>query len=301
MERVSVVIVNWNTGKLLSQCLASLEALPERSMIQHVVIVDNASTDTSIVQAKPIIDRSRFILLLQHENIGFAAANNIGISYIQNHTGEQNHILLLNPDTIVHPHAVEHMIIALVSDITIAVVGPRILEITGEIQPSVRKFPTRTVFFLYFLKLHLFFRYTSIWRNYMMSECDYTRQQTVDQVMGAALLMRNTVLKNSGLLDEGFWIWFEEVDYCKRVQDAGLRVLYTPAAEITHIGAASFHQLVGIRKTKPFLDSALYYIRKHMGIFSYLFFLALYPLAIVIALVASIAHMQQKDNNKSRL
>lgn len=301
MEQVSVVIVNWNTGKLLSQCLASLEKIPERSMIRHVVIVDNASSDTSREQAKPVIDRSGYILLIQHENIGFAAANNIGISYIQDHAGEQDHILLLNPDTIVHPHAIEHMIIALMSDITIGVVGPMLLESDGTIQPSIRRFPSCTVLFLQFLKLHLIFQHTSIWRNYMMSEFDYTRQQTVDQVMGAALLIRNTVLKNSGLLDEGFWVWFEEVDYCKRVQDAGLRVLYTPVAEITHIGAASFHQLVGIRKTKPFLNSALYYIRKHMGIISYVLFLALYPLAIAIALVASIAHVQQKNDNTSRL
>lgn len=301
MEQLSVVIVNWNTGKLLAECLEFLERLPEKSIIRHVLIIDNASSDNSLMQAKTVADRAGFTILPQSKNLGFAKANNIGITYIQEHGGSDDHILLLNPDTIVHPHAIENMLAVLCSDTTIGIVGPILLETNGATQPSVRLFPTLPIFVLLFLKLHRIFLNTQIWINYMMASFDYTRQQQVDQVMGAAFLVRNTLIDTIGLLDEGFWIWFEEVDYCKRAQDAGFAVVYTPDASITHYKGTSFNQLIGLKKTQPLLKSSLRYAKKHLGIVAYIVLLILYPFALVIAALASGEHMRQKKENESRL
>ncbi len=301
MEPVSVIIVNWNTGKLLKECLESIENLPERGSIRHIVIVDNASNDTSLAQAKIVADRLGCTFLLQHENIGFAKANNIGIRYIQEHGGLDDHILLLNPDTTVHPNAIENMINVLVSQKNIGVVGPKLLEPTGDTQPSVRSFPTFSIFALLFLKLHRVFSYTTAWKKYTQTNFDYDKQKSVDQVMGAAFLIHTTILQKIGLLDENFWIWFEEVDYCKRVQDAGFEVVYTPDASLTHYKGTSFNQLVGIKKTKPFLDSSLHYAKKHLGIGAYVVLLILYPVAILIAIVASFNHLKQQAENNKKL
>lgn len=301
MEQLSVIIVNWNTGKLLRLCLESLERLPEKSMVRHVLIIDNASSDNSLMQAKTVADRAGFTILTQSENLGFTKANNIGIKYIHEHSGADDHILLLNPDTIVHPHAIENMLTVLLSDTSIGIVGPKLLEANGDIQPSVRLFPTLSIFILLFIKLHRIFSNTKTWRSYMMADFDYTKQQNVDQVMGAALLIRNTLLQQIGLLDEGFWIWFEEVDYCKCTQDAGFAVLYTPHASITHYKGTSFNQLVGLTKTQPLLNSSLRYAQKHLGIVAYIVLLILYPLALIIAALASGEHMRQKKVNTSRL
>ncbi len=301
MASVSIIIVNWNTGKLLRECLESLENLPERSMLHSVVIVDNASVDTSIAQAQDVADRAGFTILAQDNNLGFAKANNVGIAYAQAHGGANDHILLLNPDTVADPHSIENMVSVFSSDTAIGIVGPKLLEATGEVQPSVRSFPTFTVLALLFLKLHRVFSNTAVWKKYVQLNFDYTKQQAVDQVMGAAFLIRNTLINKIGLLDEGFWIWFEEVDYCKRAKNAGFDVLYSPSASITHYKGTSFNQLVGLKKTKPLLDSSLRYARKHLGIGAYVALCILYPIGIAIALLASVAHVAQKAKNKKRL
>lgn len=301
MEQVSVVIVNWNTGKLLAQCLESISALSEQSLIRHVVVVDNASADTSCTQAQPIADQHAYTILAQHENLGFAKANNKGITYIREHGGQDDHILLLNPDTRVHAGAIPAMLSVFTKDSRAGIVGPKLLEKDGSVQPSVRSFPTLPIFLLLFLKLHRLFHASSIWSRYMMASFDYEKEQQVDQVMGAAFLIRNTVMQQLGKLDESFWIWFEEVDFCKRAHNAGYHVVYTPGGSITHMQGTSFNQLVGIRKTKPFLNSSLVYARKHLGTAAYLLLCVLYPLGIVISLFASVAHKGQQQRNEDLL
>ena len=135
----------------------------------------------------------------------------------------------------------------------------------------------------------------------MQTSFDYGQEAYVDQVMGAAFLIRNELLTQIGFLDTAFWIWFEEVDYCKRAQDAGWKILYTPNATVMHHKGASFHQLIGLRKTKPFLASSLVYVKKHLGMPSYAMLLILYPAAIAIASMASIAHLAKQRENTKRL
>lgn len=301
MQRVSIIIVNWNTGTLLAACLQSIAALPEKDVIRHVVVVDNASKDTSIDQATLVADKHTFILLPQQKNLGFSKANNVAWEYIKQHDGADDHILLLNPDTEVRWGAIQAMLDALNRNPKVGIVGPKLLDASRQTQHSVRPFPSLSILMLLFLKMHLLFLNSSFWKTYMGSTINYTKEQTVDQVMGAAFLIRNSVLRQIGLLDEAFWIWFEEVDYCKRAKVAGWDTLYIPSAIVTHYGGVSFAQKVGIAKTKPLLDSALVYARKHLGLFSYGILMLLYPVALLIAFAASFAHMQQKVKNISRL
>lgn len=301
MQQLSVIIVNWNTGSLLKQCLESLASLPEQELIHHVVVIDNASQDTSIEQAKEFAKEHGYAIFKEKHNLGFAKANNIAWKYITAHGGNDDHILLLNPDTVVRPGALGALIETLEKGKTTGIVGPTLLEATAEIQPSVRSFPTLPVLLFLFLKLHRIFPSLPFWKKYMMTSFDYTKEQNVDQVMGAAFLIRNTVAHSLALLDESFWIWFEEVDFCKRARNKGWNTVYTPSATILHYGGTSFNQLVGLSRTKPFLSSAIVYAKKHLGLLSTTILFLLYPFALGIAVMASFAHRKQKEKNNSRL
>ncbi len=301
MRQASIIIVNWNTGKLLATCLASIARLPEIKNLRQVIIVDNASTDKSLANARAASSEHGYIFLEQSVNKGFAKANAIGLAYIRAHGGDDDDILLLNPDTEIFPQAISTMLDVFDARKDVGIIGPKLLEKTGETQPSVRAFPTLGIFILLFLKIHRLFFSLPFWKKYMQTDFDYEKEASVDQLMGAAFLIRNELLKQIGFLDTAFWIWFEEVDYCKRAKDARWIVLYTPTALVMHYQGASFHQLVGLQKTKPFLASSLVYVRKHLSVFSYYVLLALYPLAITVAYFASIAHLAKQRENTKRL
>jgi len=300
MEQLSVIIVNWNTGNLLKKCVESLIALPELSAIRHIAIVDNASSDNSYVI--PVYkQRGNIVLLQQKANLGFAKANNIAWEYIKKHGGKQDHILLLNPDTEVQAGAIESMLDALVRNPKAGIIGPKLIETNGSVQMSVRSFPSLGIFMLFFLKLHRVFSSSPLWKKYMMKSFDYNTEQTVDQVMGAAFLIRNSVLQKIGLLDESFWIWFEEVDYCKRAQDADWNTVYTPNATIFHYGNISFQQVSGLKKAALFNQSSLLYAKKHLGFTAYILLLALYPIGIIIAMLAMLFQARKQKNTISTI
>ncbi|HSX25236.1 MAG TPA: glycosyltransferase family 2 protein [Candidatus Andersenbacteria bacterium] len=293
MESVSIVIVNWNTGELLKKCIDSLLVLPEYSHIKHIVVVDNNSHDNSfhLTPSLSLVRRgeSKITLLAQQKNLGFAKATNIGISYIHKHGGENDHILLLNPDTEVRAHAIERIVNVLEKNKKAGIVGCKLIHPIGTTQESVRTFPTFPILAMLFLKLHRIFPFLPLWKKYMASDFDYSKEQAVNQVMGAAFLIRNTVIQNIGLLDETFWVWFEEVDYCKRAVNTGWEIIYSPEGEVMHYGGVSFNQLRGPKKTMPFLMSALAYAKKHLGTIAYTCLLALYPLGFFISLLPLIS------------
>lgn len=286
-HQIAIVIVNWNTGKLLRECLQSITALPEQDRIARVFVVDNASSDNSLELAKATISSNKkFHFHRLNSNHGFAAANNLVLKDISPHT----HVLLLNPDTRVVPHTLTALLQIFEHNPRAGIVGPKLLHADGTIQPSVRRFPTLIIFLTWFLKLTKLLKHSTPWRRYLQSDFDYTEQQSVSQVMGATLLIRDQVVATIGQLDESFWVWFEEVDYCQRAKNAGWDVIYTPKAKVIHHGGVSFNQLLGPRRVIPFLNSSLHYTRKHLGLPAYFLLLCLYPLAALLSLPTTIIH-----------
>lgn len=291
--KLAIVIVNWNTGKLLARCLAALDALAEKDIISQVVVVDNGSSDESLSLAQQRYDIPTHFLPLG-KNTGFAKANNIGIEHIRQNAAALPHILLLNPDTQVRPGALLAMLNVLERRPQTGIVGPKLIEPGESIQPSVRRFPNILTFILIFLKLG------RLWQK-QSAAFSYDHETIVDQVMGAAFLIRSELLMDIGTLDEAYWIWFEEVDFCKRASDKGWEVIFTPHAAVLHHGAVSFNQLVGLKRSLPFLNSSLVYARKHLGWGAYILLLFLYPVALLLTIPASLMHIASKKKNKSRL
>jgi len=249
---LSIIIVSWNTCKLLEKCLGSILANPPTSPFENWV-VDNASTDDS-----PRMVREKFPqvhLVENRENVGFAQANN---QAIQRCTGK--YILLLNPDTLVTSGALQALADFLDQHPEAGAAGARILNPDGSLQISSHPRPTlsRELWRLFHLDR------LSPYAEYPLTKWETNQAQEVDALMGACLLLRSDVLGQVGFLDEDYFIYSEEVDLCYRIQRAGWRLFWVPQAEVVHFGGQSTQQA----PTEMFLNlyhGKIKYFHKHNG------------------------------------
>ncbi len=218
MNALDIIIVSYNARADLVHCLLSLKKNPP-SRAHEIVVVDNASTDGS-VEATRKIPGVRVIEV--GRNAGFSAANNTGIRA----TGGSL-ILLLNSDTLVPPGAIDALIGALERTPGTGIVGPRLVD--GEGRPE--------------LSFGRMISPLNEWRQKRRTPDwiarETTREQFVDWVSGACLLVRRADADAAGLLDERFFLYTEDVDFCHAVRRLGRKVLFTPSAEITHLRGRS--------------------------------------------------------------
>lgn len=282
--KLSIVIVNWNTGVLLRKCLDALPASVGGKFLYEVFVVDNASKDDSLAQARGSAQMYREIVL--PANMGFAHANNVALREAR---GEI--LLLLNPDTEPRPGSMRALADFFSAHPRAGIVGGKLLYPDGRLQRSVRAFPSPGVLALLLTRLAHFFPKLSAYRRYEMADFSYTHAASVDQVMGACFAIRRDVMKAIGILDEGYWIWFEEVDYCRRAKQRGWETWFTPAAEIVHHHATSFAQVSPLWRTWKFSRSALRYARKHYGVLTAAALVILIPISLVSALLATVTHV----------
>ena len=252
--KLSILIVSWNTRDLLIKCINSILRYPP-SFDYEIIVVDNHSRDGSVEALVSLLGHNKRLQVIPSlRNLGFAKANNLAQ---KNSSGE--FVLLLNPDTEVRPQALQNLVEYLEGHPGVGIVGPKILNPDGTVQPSVRRFPDIWSSLLVFSGLH------RLWkpRWYLMEEFSYDQGAEVDQVMGAALLTRRPLIAQLGFLDEKFWLWYEEVDFCKRVKEAGYQIKFYPKAEVMHLGAQSFSQLDVYERKRTVAKSLVYYFRKN--------------------------------------
>jgi GT2 family glycosyltransferase len=215
------------------------------------------------------------------ENLGFAKGNNLAIK-----KAHGRYILLLNPDTEILENALEKMVRFMDAHPECGIAGCKLLNQDLSLQPSVRAFPDLWSQIFILLKIHHLFPHSKAMYKYLVQGFDYEKTQEVDQVMGAFMMIRKEVFDKIGMLDENFWIWFEEVDFCKRTKGAGWKILYTPEAKIIHLYGQSFKQAMGVKKQKDFNRSLSYYFKKHGTKGEWLAIQILRPLSLVLAWLA---------------
>lgn len=252
MTTADIVIVNWNAGEALTAAAASAMAFGGTP-----IVVDNASSDGSIERLERNLPEVHVIR--NTHNAGFARACNIGAA-----AGSGELIVLLNPDAEIVKGSVADLEAAFEYHAGVAIVGPAIEGTDGSLRPSVRRFPTTASLCLYQLKLHPLARWIPSLRSYFMLDFRGTTPALVDQVMGAALVMKRADWARFGGMDESYFLWFEEVDLCKRVFDAGRSTLYWPNVVVRHIGAASFKQLPAGERQRHWNRSAARYADRHL-------------------------------------
>ncbi|MFA4954498.1 MAG: glycosyltransferase family 2 protein [Patescibacteria group bacterium] len=253
---ISIVIVSWNVREHLKANLARLFSLSD-SATREIFVVDNASSDGSVNMLRH--DFPQVKLIANDENLGFAKACNQALKLTRGKV-----IILLNPDMLVEPGALDKVLAKLESDKTIGVLGIKLTDQSGTPLRTVRRFPDVWSQLLIILKLRKFF--PGINRAYECLDFDYSRSQDVDQVRGSFFAFRRELLDSVGFLDERFFIWLEEVDYCRRVRQVGLRVHYFAETSAQDIVGASFKQLKRYPAQKMFLTSLVHYFEKwHPG------------------------------------
>lgn len=268
MTDLSIVIVNWNVVDLLRRCLDSIVgestpdagsrlALPGTSWSYEIWVVDNASTDGS-----PEMVRREFPyvhLIANSENLGFTVANN---QAIRRSNGE--YILLLNCDTEVVGDALPTMLTYMEKHLDVGVLGPQLRYPDGSVQSSRRRFPSMETAYLESTILQQWFPHNDTLRRYYMADVPDDAIHEVDWVVGACMMTRRQVVDQIGLLDEGFFMYSEELDWCYRIKQAGWKVVYLPEAEVLHHEGRSSEQVVPARHIH-FQSSKVRFFWKHHG------------------------------------
>ncbi len=261
---VSAVIVNWNTKDLTSQCIKSILQGQDRYRTE-IILVDNASTDGSAEYFEKEFPEIR--LIRNSQNLGFAKANNQGIM-----ASSGRYICLLNSDVVILENCLEKLCDFLSDNPKVGLVGPKLLNADGTIQHSVAGLPTPWNTLCRALALDSIFPKIELFGDYLMKYREISETQPVDVIYGAMWVTTRQALGQVGLLDEQFFIFGEDLDWCKRFHDAGRNIVYLPLAQAIHHGGASSSKA----PTRFHIEkqhSALQYWRKHYGISGQFYFL----------------------------
>jgi N-acetylglucosaminyl-diphospho-decaprenol L-rhamnosyltransferase len=247
---VSVVIVSYNTRALLDACLRSLRDSTKTVNVETFV-VDNASADGSadhVAREFPEVS-----LIRNHANRGFAAANNVAIRQARG-----RHVLLLNPDTRVTPDTVATLAAFLDARPDVGITGPRVLNADGTLQSCGYRFPT-------LLGEIAQSRQLPAWLRAVRAPREKERHADVHWIDGCCFMIRRDVIDGIGLLDEQYFLYAEELDWCRSARNAGWRIVTCPAAELIHLGGQSSAQ-VKASALALFIETRLRYYRKHDGL-----------------------------------
>ncbi len=237
MVDLSICIVSWNTEAQLKDCLRSIYG-GTRGISYEIFVVDNASGDGSVGMV-----RDHFpdvFLIANRENRGFAAANNQAIRLAKG-----RHVIFLNPDTVINDNALTTMVRFMEGHPEAGAIGPKLLNADGSIQRSIRRFPTFSIALHDNTILGRLFLFRGRVEDFKMDGFSFDRVEEVDATSGAALMVRDDVLNEVGPLDEGYFMFIEELDLCQRIRAKGHRIYFIPDAVITHLGGESRRQNPG--------------------------------------------------------
>ena len=252
---VSIVVVSWNVAALLRRCLTSCYA---QAVAVEVVVVDNASADGS-----PTLVSHEFpqaMLIANRDNRGFPAAVNQGIA-----ATTAPYVLILNPDAALQPGSLALLLAHLRANPQLGMVGPRLRYPNGTAQSSRRRFPTFTTLLIESTPLQPLFARSGLLRHFYCADQADEVAQEVDWLTGACLLLRREAIQQVGGLDEGFFMYSEEVDWARRLKQAGWAVAYLPTTEVVHAEGQSSGQATARRQIN-FNVSKVRYVAKWQGV-----------------------------------
>jgi len=258
---ISIIVVNYNTAHLLEDMWDALIA-SKQDLSLEVIIVDNASRDNSVEQLHTDPRFSKVHLIVNTTNVGFGRANNQGLQFV---TGR--YVLLLNTDAFVAPDTLRKTVDYLDTHPRSGVLGVRLVGRDGSLQPSCRYFPTPWNLFLWRSGLTRFFPKVRMvddmaWDHASSRECDW--------MPGCYLLVRKEVIDAVGLFDPRYFLYSEEVDFCRRTQQAGWKLTYFGGTTVIHLGGESAKSdavltTAGLQISTLQIESELLYFRKHYG------------------------------------
>ncbi len=259
---VSIIIVNWNTKDLLCNCLKSVDE-QAGDIDYEIIVVDNNSSDDSV---KMVTDGFKHVILIENsENVGFAAANNQAIQIAKG-----RYVLLLNSDTEVLDKAIEKTVVFADKHPKAGAVGCRVLNPDGTLQNTCFMFPSvlnMLISTFYFNKL---FPSNRFFGREQMTWWDRNDVRDVDVITGCYMLVRKDAIERIGNMDENYFVYGEETDWCYRLKKDGWEIMFTPASQIIHYGGQGTKQ----QRAEMILQlrgSILLFIKKHKSNLSHIF------------------------------
>lgn len=293
---ISIIIVNWNTKELLLKCVSSIEQEINQYKVE-IIVVDNASNDGSVQALKDFYPHVK--LIQNKENLGFAKANNIGIK-----SSSGKYVCLANSDVELRDDCLFRMYDYMDKHQQIAVLGPKVFYPDMRNQVSCTNFPTLWNNFCEASGLHKISHLSKIFSGEYMRYYHHNAILKVDSLVGCFLMVRRNAIDQVGLLDERFFIYAEEVDWCKRFRNAGWDIVFLPDASVIHHDASSSAK-EPLRFSTELLKSQIKYWKKHRSKIAVLIFLLIivvnHGVRLILGSILYIIKPSQRTENTKRL
>ncbi len=226
---LSIIIVNYNQKNLLKQSLKGID-LVKPKLDYEIIVVDNNSADSSPDFLRQLKNKNEKLkIILNNKNLGFAKANNLGI---KNSLGK--YILILNPDIVVLENSIEKLYQFMEENEKVGICGPKLINPDKSIQPSCFRFPKWYTPILRRTFVRKFSWAKKKINEYLMADFNHLEKKEVDWLLGACLMIRRKTLDEIGFFDERFFLYFEDVDLCRRAKNAGWKIFYFPDSCMVH-------------------------------------------------------------------
>jgi GT2 family glycosyltransferase len=293
---VSVVIVSWNTRDILRNCLRSVFE-QTREVSFDVCVVDNNSHDGSSEMVRAEFPEVK--LIANAENRGFAAACNQGMRIAQ-----ARYVLLLNPDTVILEDAISRCLRYADHHADVGVVGCQVLDDIDRVSPTGFSFPSPWNVFLALSGLSRAFPRSRLFGRPDLGWWERNTEQDVDVVTGMFMLVRREAIAQVGMMDESYFVYSEEADWCYRFAQAGWRRVFTPCARIMHLdGGAKSTSQVSSKMFVQMQKSSMIYHRKNLGLVAWSMLKAIYIVSNCVRMIAwfilSIVNRDMRMRRKS--
>ena len=286
---LSIIIVSWNVKNLLRKCLQSIFAKTQ-SVDFEVIVVDNASQDYSAQMVSREFPQVN--LIVSNLNLGFAKANNLGLEYAQG-----NYVLFMNPDMELVENSFPKLLALMNSNQQIALSTCQLIYPDGSKQNNIKNNPGLGDQLLILLKLHHLWQPKCL-RRYLAKDFDYAKAQAVKQIMGAFVFSHGQIIRQIGGWDDDYFLWWEDLDLCKKIQEMGYKIIYTPATKVIHYEAKSFEQQLSLAKQKRFNRGMRLYFKKHGSLLAYWLICILSFVSLGLAWLSQIFKIKSKTQSK---
>lgn len=254
---ISFVIVTWNSEKEIRNCI--LSAIGSSAGLQtEVIVVDNASKDKTTDAVEELQEQYSFIeLIVNKENLGYTKACNIGME-----AADGEYVYLLNPDTVCFKESSKILHDYLLQNKNAAAAAPQLLNDDGTIQHSVRNLPKYSSMFFEMLGLSKAFPENKVFNNWKMTYFRHNERIEAEQPMAAALMVRESALRRVSFMDERFYMFFNDVDLCRKLLLDGKKIIFYPKAKVQHSKGVSIYKDRALM-IKVWTEDCLKYFKKH--------------------------------------
>lgn len=295
MQDLAIVIVNYNVRDLVVRNLQSIFKYTE-DLDYKVYVIDNGSSDNSIealkIYFRKEIDDELLEIYDTKTNNGFSKGNNIPFDAINS-----KYILYMNPDMEIMDNNLKKQVDFMNNNPDIDFSTCKLMYPDNNIQHNIKNLPTFSVNLAVLLKLHHFLKTKSL-KKYFLLDFDYNKTQQVEQIMGAYVFAKTDSMEKIGLWNEDYWLWWEDVDLCKRIKDNGMKILYNSDNSLVHYEGESFFQLASVDRQKRFNNGMLIYSKKYFKKYQYFILKIFSYISIFLAFISQVFKIKPRGQGR---